>query len=151
MVQTTRHMTESRPSRQPSQPPRGRTPAWLAKKKWAARVIPSDRAELGWVSTPAAFVGVQSALRLLKFGRSRFELETLPGTIGGDLAGTVVANRRLAEVPHLLAALRCDLTERRGAGKSRFEYTAHLWRAEHTLTGPFAVARDRTRVPASDE
>jgi hypothetical protein len=99
------------------------------------------------LSLPAAVVGVRVLLRVRRFGRSRFELETLPGSIGGDLAGTLVANGRLFEVPELVATLRCDRIERRGGGKSRSEVTVNQWRAERTLKGPFALVADHTRVP----
>jgi hypothetical protein len=99
------------------------------------------------LSTPAAIVGGRSALRLLKFGRSRFELATLPGTLGGDLAGTLVANRRLMEVPQLIAILRCDRMTSYGSGKSRSIWTEHVWCGERTLTGPFTLDGERTRVP----
>src|SRR5829696_1857403 len=80
--------------------------------------------------------------RYLKFGRSVLELETLPGCIGGWLAGTIRTTVALREHESVRLALRCVRRATRGSGKNRRTSESTLWEAEQTLVGRLPLDRD---------
>jgi hypothetical protein len=79
--------------------------------------------------------------RYRKFGRSYFELETLPGCVGGWLAGIVRTKVALRDAESVRLALRCIHRETRGRGKSPRTIDRTLWEDEQTLTGKLATDR----------
>jgi len=91
-----------------------------------------------------AIVGgaIHLTVRYKKFGRSYFELETLPGCIRGWLAGTVRTRVSLRDAESVRLALRCTHRETRGHGKGRRTIDHTIWEDEQTLTGKLATDRD---------
>jgi hypothetical protein len=83
---------------------------------------------------------IYQTLRRMKFGRSVLELETLPGCVGGWLAGTIQTAAPLApESLHL--SLRCIRRTTTGSGKQRHTSESVLWEAEQSLTGKLDLGK----------
>jgi hypothetical protein len=78
---------------------------------------------------------VRNALRYNKYGISRIELSTIPGTIGRTLTGTVRTNTILQPSDGFQATLTCvrRVTTRNGKNSSTSE--SILWQEEQTIHG----------------
>jgi len=110
-------------------------PADLTRTMMVARIV------LGFIA-----LGLAVWLTLLrrKFGRSRFEMATMPGAIGGVLAGTIVIDRPLALSSDLELSLKCYRRSIGGAGPARSEL---LWHAEQRLSRDVPTDTGGTRIP----
>jgi hypothetical protein len=106
---------------------------------WRLRGIAALFALVGLIILGGA---IYLTVRYKKFGRSYFELETLPGCIGGWLAGTVRTKASLRDAESVRLALRCIHRETRGRGKSPRTIERTLWEDVQTLTGKLAIDRD---------
>jgi hypothetical protein len=87
-------------------------------------------------------IAIYLTVRYLKFGRSVLELETLPGCIGGWLAGTIRTSVALRDQENVRVALRCVRRVTRGHGKHRRTSESTLWEDEQTLVGRLPTDRD---------
>jgi hypothetical protein len=108
----------------------------------------NQAAWLGWLF-PLVGIGLLAAAayaswRLRRFGRSTFEMTTLPGVIGGELRGTVHLRARLSPEAGFGVRLTClERTRRSHGGKA--ETQEHVrWQAEqciqHAGMGPWGSA-----------
>jgi hypothetical protein len=103
-------------------------------------------------------IAIYLTVRHLKFGRSVLELETVPGCVGGWLAGTIRTSVALRDHESVRVALRCVRRVTRGSGKNRRTSESTLWEDEQTLIGKLAADRDggnaipvAFRIPGSCE
>lgn len=78
---------------------------------------------------------IHTTLRFLKFGRSTLELETLPGAIGGWLAGSIETSVPVTPGAAIRLTLRCVNRITTGSGKNRRTTERQLWQDEQLLTG----------------
>ena len=93
---------------------------------------------------------INLTMRYLKFGRSNLELETLPGCVGGWLAGTVHTPASLHEAETVRVTLRCIRSETHGSGKDRRTHDSTIWEDEQTLACPLPPGREGgTTIPVS--
>ncbi|NLE57539.1 MAG: DUF3592 domain-containing protein, partial [Planctomycetes bacterium] len=85
---------------------------------------------IGLVLLSAAIV---ATLRHRRYGRSRFDMETVPGVIGGYLRGTLVITGDIAGIEDISVALRCinRVTRRKGEGDETTERP--MWEDARTL------------------
>ncbi len=74
-----------------------------------------------------AIAAARAVARYRKFGRSTFELETLPGVIGGELRGTVVLAGKVQGISAVDAALKCVHSVTTGSGKNRSTRQDVVW------------------------
>ena len=142
--------------------------AWIFAALWNLVSIPAAYAgiqtavhqekPIGLVALLFPLVGLwlllraaQATIRRQKYGTSRLELSTIPGVIGGTLAGVVYAPGSLRPAGGFRMTLTClrRVTRRTGRGSSRSETI--LWQEESQLAGE--QVRDhsgmRTRIPFS--
>jgi hypothetical protein len=95
-------------------------------ERWAAVVFPvASIGLLVWA--------VVRTMRLKRFGKSWFDLATLPGVIGKELRGTIHVN--FAEPPGegVVVKLNCSQLVTTGGGKSQMTTEAILWSEEYTV------------------
>jgi hypothetical protein len=78
---------------------------------------------------------VRATLRWRRFGASLFEMTSLPGVLGGELAGSLHAGAGLLGARELLARLACIRRYVTGSGKSRSTHEEILWAEEERLAG----------------
>ncbi len=85
---------------------------------------------IGLVVLSAAIV---ATLRYRRYGRSRFDMKTVPGVIGGYLRGTLVITGGIAGIEDVAVALRCvnRITRRKGKGDETTERT--MWEDTRSL------------------
>lgn len=78
-------------------------------------------------------VAIVATLRHRRYGRSRFDMETVPGVIGGYLRGTLVITGDIAGIEDVAVALRCvnRITRRKGEGDETTERT--MWEDTRAL------------------
>ena len=81
------------------------------------------------------WAAIYQTVRRVKFGRSTLALETLPGCVGGWLAGTIQTAAPVAEAEGLNLSLRCVRRVTTGSGKQRHTTEDVLWEDEQTLHG----------------
>ncbi len=79
---------------------------------------------------------VRVTLRWRKFGSSVFEMDSVPGVVGGRLSGTVLTRTRLEPEDGFQVCLTCFHRVVRGSGKSRSVREKVLWRQEGTVECP---------------
>jgi hypothetical protein len=103
-----------------SDPP---TPAWLLIVIASFPLIGLCLA--GW--------GIFLTLRALKWAPSTFELASVPGVVGGRLAGVILAPMRLGDAPQIELTLTCLRRRVEGSGKHRSEYHEPLWQARKSV------------------
>jgi hypothetical protein len=77
---------------------------------------------------------IYQTVRRLKFGRSVLHLETMPGCVGGWLAGNVQTRAPIV-ADELHVSLRCVHRVTTGSGKSSSTTENALWENEQMLTG----------------
>ena len=87
-------------------------------------------------------LAIYVTVRYLKFGRSRLELETLPGCIGGWLAGTIHTRAPLRDAEMIRLTLRCIRREERGSGKNRRRWDRTIWEEEQVLAPSLPTGRE---------
>jgi hypothetical protein len=80
-------------------------------------------------------IATRYTIRRLKFGRSYFEMETIPGSIGGWLAGTIRTSADLRDAENIRLTLRCVNRVTRGGGDNRSTDESTLWEDEQIFTG----------------
>jgi hypothetical protein len=78
---------------------------------------------------------VRNALRHRKYGISRLELSTIPGTIGRTLAGTVRTNTILQPSDGFQAILTCVRRVTTRSGKNSSTSESILWQEEQIVRG----------------
>jgi len=78
-------------------------------------------------------------VRWLRYGRSQLELETMPGVIGGRLAGRVWARFRPSPAAKITMVLECvrQATQRTNRGREVTE--SIVWATTHELQGQDAI------------
>ncbi len=92
----------------------------------------------------------RSALRWRKFGRSHLVLSTLPGVVGGHLAGTVELGHRVRAEKGFRSTLSCVRIRYTGSGKSRSRHEDVLWQEDRdTPTGELREGPRGTAVPVA--
>jgi hypothetical protein len=96
-----------------------------------------------FVGLIALMIAIYGTVRFLKFGRSYLELETIPGSIGGWLAGTIQTSANFRDAPFIRLTLRCVNRITRGSGKNASTHESTIWEAEQALKGT-SLAADRT-------
>lgn len=79
----------------------------------------------GWV--------VVLTLRALKWSPSTLELASVPGVIGGRMAGVIHAPLQPGAAPEIELTLTCLRRRVEGAGKQRSEYHEPLWQARKSV------------------
>ena len=131
---------------------------WLFTLVWNAIAWILGFAVLGHIRQPSGvqwlavgafpFVGLLALIgaiygtaRFLKFGRSYLELETMPGRIGGWLAGTIRTAADLRDADHIRLTLRCVNRITRGSGKNSSTHESTIWEAAQVLKGAAMGAR----------
>jgi len=120
---------------------------WIFAGFWNAFFFAAFWAGLTLPVVPFALVGVvvlgfaiRATRRWLRFGRSAFELTTLPGVIGGRIAGTIFTGGPVPAADGLLATLTC--VERWGDDERV------LWREEQLISAErLSVGSSGTAVP----
>jgi hypothetical protein len=104
--------------------------------------IPSLVFPLGGVVMLAWAAGMRRRLR--QYGESRFAMASVPGRIGGALAGSIHVERPPAAGQQVALELACINRTTRGTWHSLTTWDRILWRAEQTSmsdsTGSIAVA-----------
>ena len=110
----------------------------------------------GYVSLLFQIVGlglliwaVRSALRYQKYGVSRLELSTIPGQIGGSLAGAVRVTVLLRPAADFAISLTCTRRETSGSGKNSSTNETILWQEEGHAVGEASrdISSLGTRIP----
>ncbi len=76
---------------------------------------------------------VRATLRYLKYGSSMLVLETLPGVIGREFAGTVTAHLALEPSEGFQVSLTCVNRVTTGSGKNRSTSESILWQDQRTI------------------
>jgi hypothetical protein len=87
------------------------------------------------VGTGLLLWAVRNTLRYRKYGISRFELSTIPGTIGRTLAGTVRTNMILQPADGFQATLTCVRRVSTRSGKNSSTSESMLWQEEQNVRG----------------
>ena len=88
------------------------------------------------------------SLRLLKFGRSQFVMESMPGVIGGRLAGTIRVNRRIEPGHGVRLRLSCIESKTTGRGKSSDTHKHVLHQEERVVAREQLSGNgSRTEIP----
>jgi len=77
-------------------------------------------------------------LRWLKYGESTFELASVPGVIGGQLAGVVHTNRHLEAEDGFRLTLSCVKRVTSGSGKNRSTRERVLWQDAKVMSRELA-------------
>lgn len=135
--------------------------AWLFAIVWNALTAPlvwkfpeyARDEPLMWIALAFPVVGVglvvwavRATLRWLRYGRSVFELATLPGVVGGQLRGTVHVRTLLRPERGFDARLTCVNRVSRGHGKNRSTWEHIRWQetarveAGRAVAGPLGTA-----------
>ncbi len=119
--------------------------AWPLTPKILEAVSSGERGALFGLIFPAVGLGLLAAaihatLRARRFGKTVFELDTLPGVIGGELAGRVRFDRALPPGATLEVRLVCVHSERTGSGDSS-STTEHVLYEEKRETLAHSIAR----------
>jgi hypothetical protein len=78
---------------------------------------------------------VHATLRWRKYGRSVFEMTSVPGVIGGALEGNICLGQLLRPEGGCHLHLRCLRRLITGSGKGRSTTESVLWETEHETTG----------------
>jgi len=113
---------------------------------------PRFRIDFAAVLAPLVLIGLDvlllggaAYLQILrrKTGGSRFELSTLPGKVGGQLAGSIVTGKTVQFSSPVHLTLSCFEISTRG-GRSG---ATCLWHEEQTLTNNLPADADGTRIP----
>jgi hypothetical protein len=79
-------------------------------------------------------LAIHQTMRHLKFGRSMLRLETLPGCVGGWMAGTLHTRTPILS-EDLQVKLTCVRRYTSGSGKNRSTHESILWQNEQKLAG----------------
>jgi hypothetical protein len=94
---------------------------------------------------------IRTSLRYKKYGISRLELSTIPGTIGHTLTGTVRTTTVLQPADGFQATLTCIRRVTTRSGKNSSTSESILWQEEHRIRGE--PSRDAaglgTRIPVA--
>lgn len=111
--------------------------AWFLKPPAAkdARIVAVILSLFVLVGIGVAATAILFALRWRRYGKSYLELETIPGVIGGRIAGRVWAKLRPAPADKMQVSLECVRRTTRGAGKNREQREDVLWEVTHDLQG----------------
>ena len=75
---------------------------------------------------------VKNILRFMKFGESTFEMDILPGIVGGPLAGVIRTKLPVKPANGFRIVLNCINRYTTGTGKSRSTHEKILWQDEYT-------------------
>jgi hypothetical protein len=78
---------------------------------------------------------VRATLRWRRFGASLFEMTSLPGVLGGELAGTLHTGAGLMGAREFLTRLACIRRYVTGSGRSRSTHEDIVWAEEERLAG----------------
>ncbi|MCX7624632.1 MAG: hypothetical protein N2Z21_00220 [Candidatus Sumerlaeaceae bacterium] len=87
------------------------------------------------VGIALAVSAIVFALRWRRYGKSYVELETIPGVIGGRLAGRVWAKLRPAPSDEVQLSLQCVRRHTTGSGKDRQQREDILWETSVNVQG----------------
>lgn len=111
--------------------------AWLMKPPAPkdARIVAVTLSLFVLVGIGVAAAAILFALRWRRYGKSYLELETIPGVIGGRIAGRVWAKLRPAPADKVLVSLECVRRTTSGAGRNREQREHVLWQVTHDLQG----------------
>jgi hypothetical protein len=85
--------------------------------------------------------------RRVKWGVSEFEMATIPGVLGGPLAGMIHAPARIATQDGFTLRLACVETVRERSGGKNNSREVTRWDHEKTITRDLSTAGDRTFIP----
>jgi hypothetical protein len=80
-------------------------------------------------------LAIYQTMRRLKFGRSILVMETMPGCVGGWLAGNVQTRAPIVADNGVHLALRCIRRVTTGSGKNSSTNETTLWESEQTIVG----------------
>jgi hypothetical protein len=89
---------------------------------------------------------IRQSVAYAEFGKTYFEMSSVPGVIGGELRGTIQARFPRAPEHGILLRLSCIHTITTGSGDSQSTNQQILWRDEHRLSpaevcaGPFGAS-----------
>jgi hypothetical protein len=76
---------------------------------------------------------IRASLRWRKFGAAAFEMKTLPGVIGGKLAGVIHTDVRIAPEAGVALRLLCINRVTSGSGKNRSTFEHIRWESEERI------------------
>ncbi len=115
---------------------------------------PDERAEAGKaiylvylfpaIGTLMIIAAAYQIARYLKYGRSIFEMTSLPGVIGGALSGIVHTKRNIIPEDGFHLTLNCIHQYQSGSGKNRSTHEDVLWQDERTMERE-ALEQDLTK------
>ncbi len=80
------------------------------------------------------FAWLYTVLRRMKYGRSIFVMDRVPGVVGGKLGGTVEIPRKVFPPEGFEVTLRCIHRYTSGSGKNRSTHERTLWEDQKTIT-----------------
>lgn len=91
---------------------------------------------------------IAATLRHRRYGRSHFDMETLPGVVGGCLRGTLVINGDVISIENVAVSLRCiSRVVHRGGSKEKMTERI-LWEDARTLrAGTRTYGQTELRLP----
>jgi len=107
---------------------------------------------LGFPAIGLCMIGYTAYLiaRASRWGASEFELATLPGTIGGRLAGVIHAPAGLTGAESFLLTLTCFEKKTRTTSDGTETYQEPVWQADKTIVRTLAADRtNKTVIPVS--
>ncbi len=122
---------------------------------WAipAEVEKGNQAALIGVLFPLVGVGlvvwaIRTTIHRFRFGSSEFQMDTLPGVIGGELRGTVHAKEGVSPLDGFRVKLVCVNRVTTGSGQSRTISEHIRWQEEQTVGAGRVISMPyRTDIP----
>lgn len=93
------------------------------------------------------WAAIRTTLVHRRFGRSRLELRTVPGVIGGRLRGDLVVVGNLASAPTVQVTLQCKRSVTEGTGDNRRTTTEVLWSESTSVDTTMLIAGNRVAIP----
>lgn len=109
--------------------------------EWLALIFPA----VGVILLIATAVSVS---RLRKYGRSMFEMASVPGVIGGQLAGVIRVSKKVQPEGGFHITLGCIQKTVTGSGDSQSTHETILWQEEQTIARELRQADpERTAIP----